>query len=497
MKKLFALFFVSLLAMSAWADTTVTFIPGETVGSNTSATAADEMTKDGVTFSCTTAAFAAAQYRFGGGSTTTITSTVGDIKKIEFTCVGSYSQNYGPDQLYGDGYTSHSGSNVGTWQGEAATVVLKAASQCRATKIVVTIAEEVVTELVEPVFHPNGGEFSGSLEVTLTCATENAQIFYWEGTEEEQGEWTNYSEPFFVTETKTFTAVAMKGSEMSDYVTVTFTKVQQTVAAPVFTPAAGTFSDRIDVTLTCATPNAEIYYSLDNDLWALYSDPIPVTDDITIWAKAVVGDVESEVVSATYTKLPETTVDVTFDATVDFGDGDGNRHHFTIVKDPVTMYVGDGLVHANGHYRIYGPNDSAGVVFTSVAGPIIKIEFNGMSSYTASELSKAEGNEGTWTTSGTDGVWEGSANEVAFNVNKQCRFTTITVTVAEEEEPTYQLGDVNHDGNITIADVTELIDMLLGTITEIPDEADVNQDNNVTIADVTELIDMLLGTAEE
>jgi len=58
----------------------------------------------------------------------------------------------------------------------------------------------------------------------------------------------------------------------------------------------------------------------------------------------------------------------------------------------------------------------------------------------------------------------------------------------------YAVGDVNHDGFVTIADVTELIDMLLGsdnggcTIC-----ADVNGDENVTIADVTELIDMLLG----
>ena len=188
MKKVLSLLFVALLALSAWADTTVTFIPGETVGSNTTATAADEMSLDGVKFSCTTAAFAAAQYRFGGGSTTTITSTVGKIKKIEFTCTASYGQSYGPNQLYGDGYSSQSGSNVGTWQGEAETIVLKAASQCRVSKIVVTIAKDVVTELVAPVFTPNGGEFSGSLEVTLSCATQNAQIYYWEGTEEEQSE---------------------------------------------------------------------------------------------------------------------------------------------------------------------------------------------------------------------------------------------------------------------------------------------------------------------
>jgi hypothetical protein len=283
----------------------------------------------------------------------------------------------------------------------------------------------------------------------------------------------------------------MKGSEMSDYVTVTFTRVEPTVDAPVFTPASCSFSDPFEVTLSCATPNAKIFYSLDNEMWSEYTGAIPVTDDLTIWAKAVVGDIESEVVSATYTKLPETTVEVTFDAAVDPGNGSTTRHSYTVVKDLVTMYVGDGTVYSD-HYRIYGPNDSSAFVFTSAGAPIIKIEFNGMSGYTASNLSKAEGNEGTWATGGNNGTWEGYATEVAFNVNKQCRFTTIIVTVAGQVEPEYELGDVNHDHAVNIADVTALIDYLLNDASLAPAEANVNGDEDVNISDVTTLIDMLL-----
>ena len=58
----------------------------------------------------------------------------------------------------------------------------------------------------------------------------------------------------------------------------------------------------------------------------------------------------------------------------------------------------------------------------------------------------------------------------------------------------YALGDVNHDGSVTIKDVTDLIDYLLGSGNGICTIcADVNGDNNVTIADVTALIDILLG----
>ena len=289
MRRVLTFICVALMAMTAWANFTVTFIPGETYGTNTSANAQDEMVLNGVTISGTKAALAASPYRFAAGSTATISSTVGNIVKVEFTCQGSYSQNYGPDQFYGDGYTCHSGSNVGTWQGDTASFTLNTASQVRCSKIVVTIAEPVVQELVPPVFHPNGGEFTGSLEVTLTCATENAEICYFEG--DPEGEWTNwtyYNGPFYVTETKTYTAYSQKGGEISEYVTVTFTKVEQTVEAPVFTPGSCSFTDRIEVALSCETPNAKIYYSLDNELWSEYSTPIPVTDDLTIYAKAKV-----------------------------------------------------------------------------------------------------------------------------------------------------------------------------------------------------------------
>ena len=57
----------------------------------------------------------------------------------------------------------------------------------------------------------------------------------------------------------------------------------------------------------------------------------------------------------------------------------------------------------------------------------------------------------------------------------------------------FDLGDVNHDGSVTIKDVTALIDYLLGNGDVCMICADVNTDGEVTIKDVTNLIDMLLG----
>ena len=81
---------------------------------------------------------------------------------------------------------------------------------------------------------------------------------------------------------------------------------------------------------------------------------------------------------------------------------------------------------------------------------------------------------------------------------------TTTIALAEVKDmyfsndgsttPVYQLGDVNMDGDVNIADVTALIDYLLGGDESNinVDAADVNGDSAVNIADVTALIDMLL-----
>ena len=58
----------------------------------------------------------------------------------------------------------------------------------------------------------------------------------------------------------------------------------------------------------------------------------------------------------------------------------------------------------------------------------------------------------------------------------------------------YEAGDVNHDHDVNIADVTTLIDYLLGSATNVCDIcANVNGDSEINIADVTALIDLLLS----
>lgn len=75
------------------------------------------------------------------------------------------------------------------------------------------------------------------------------------------------------------------------------------VAAPTFSPAAGTYYEAQEVSLSCATAEADVFYSLEseNGPWTAYAEAIVVDEDMTIWAYATKDDYEdSPVVSADY-----------------------------------------------------------------------------------------------------------------------------------------------------------------------------------------------------
>lgn len=69
---------------------------------------------------------------------------------------------------------------------------------------------------------------------------------------------------------------------------------------------------------------------------------------------------------------------------------------------------------------------------------------------------------------------------------------TMMVTLVDGGH-SFDAGDLNHDGSVSIADVTILIDLLLGNDVGCVICADVNGDGSVTITDVSALIDKLLA----
>ena len=67
-----------------------------------------------------------------------------------------------------------------------------------------------------------------------------------------------------------------------------------------------------------------------------------------------------------------------------------------------------------------------------------------------------------------------------------------------KQEVVLLIGDVNGDGSISIADVTALVNIVLGRTAEFDEKvADVNGDGSVSVADVTALVNLILGKTNE
>ncbi len=96
------------------------------------------------------------------------------------------------------------------------------------------------------------------------------------------------------------------------------------VAIPTFSPVAGNYVGTQNVTLSCATDGATIYYTTDGttptDASTAYTGAISVTSTTTIKAIAIKDAESSDVASATYTIVtPLTTMDAIYDKAVEVG----------------------------------------------------------------------------------------------------------------------------------------------------------------------------------
>lgn len=120
-------------------------------GNATTTQTAYEVTKNGVTMEVSSGRLGTyndeTHYRIYKSQTLTLTSTVGNIVKVEFTTTASDDAEWGPaGWTVTDGSYNYSG-NIGTWTGDADSVIFTATQfQVRATQIVVTLASATAVE---------------------------------------------------------------------------------------------------------------------------------------------------------------------------------------------------------------------------------------------------------------------------------------------------------------------------------------------------------------
>ena len=129
-----------IVGSSAWAgDVTVTFSSNTDVGTGNSASGNNSVSKEGISINCTAGGFAingGAHYRLGLNSTTTISSSVGNIKSIVIngpSGTGQYSISKVGEN---EGWTLDSENGTYSWSGNSASVSVNVKeAQVRPTSI--------------------------------------------------------------------------------------------------------------------------------------------------------------------------------------------------------------------------------------------------------------------------------------------------------------------------------------------------------------------------
>ena len=211
MNKTLRFFFASMLLMLCgnMMAGEVTF--DATADKGPAGTSGGTLEKSGITLTLTGGTLADyAEYRVYKNQTLTISSTVGNITKIEMACTAEGTAKWGPGSFgtgAPEGYTFE-GKN-GVWEGDAAEVAFTATdNQVRIATLTVTYSggESATTRAAKPVFSPKGGTYEETVTVTLSHSNPEAEIWY--TLDGDMNNAKQYTAPFTLTETTTVKAYA-------------------------------------------------------------------------------------------------------------------------------------------------------------------------------------------------------------------------------------------------------------------------------------------------
>lgn len=183
---------------------------------------------------------------------------------------------------------------------------------------------ENASNVKKPTFTPNGGEFIGTQEVTIT-AEEGCSIYYTTNGDDPSAESTLYVEPFTINATTTVKAIAVKDGENSEIASAVFTLIPKP-GAPVFDPESRStigVGQKVKI-----TPDSE---STVNGLTYIVNGGEPVSKGTNQWNEITISEdmvVDGEVTIEAYNTFTKG------DNTVE---GDHATAIYTVVNPVVTF----------------------------------------------------------------------------------------------------------------------------------------------------------------
>jgi glucose/arabinose dehydrogenase/sugar lactone lactonase YvrE len=140
-----------------------------------------------------------------------------------------------------------------------------------------------------PGIRPASGPITNGTEIKMGCAYESAEIFYTLDGSTPTTDSPKYTGPFAIPGNTTVKARAfLTNYQASAINTITFSL--PVVATPAYTPALGPITNGTSISITCATPGAAIFFTVDgtepttNSI--LYSAPIEIAGNTRLKARA-------------------------------------------------------------------------------------------------------------------------------------------------------------------------------------------------------------------
>jgi hypothetical protein len=194
--------------------------------------------------------------------------------------------------------------------------VTNAQNCTKCDSLTANITNGIPVEVATPVISPGTGSYNSSQLVSISCSTPGAQIYYTTtgNTPVVGTTFTKlYSAPFQIISSTNVKAIGVLAGSSNSAVSSSFLTILNPgiVSAPVITPGTGTVSGPVSVSITCATPNADIYYTTSGNtpvvgttFTKLYTGPFNIIETSTVKAMAVrSGLANSSVVVSNITML--------------------------------------------------------------------------------------------------------------------------------------------------------------------------------------------------
>ena len=405
-------------------------------GTDSNNAAEYSVTKEGVTMTVSSGILGTfnneVHYRIYKNQTLTLTSTVGNIVKVEFTCTANGEEKYGPGCFTVDGGDYTYAEAVGTWTGSAAEITFSAtANQVRATQVVVTIEGGATpdTDVVNVT----------DMQYADAYYMEEDGVAYWDimmYNVDETGEYYEMPIVFLGVEAKSKTA-------LNGTYDLLLALYGETINEETY-EVDGVYNDAtIAATLTIKNVDNEGNYSFVGSFVGENGKTYKINTVANVYAE---DDATEEVIELKEEGTdepgddpvtPPTTDDaVTFDADVDQGNAgtdSNNATEYSVTKEGVTMTVSSGILGTYNnemHYRVY---KNQTLTLTSTVGNIVKVEFtctaDGDAKYGPGCFTVTEGVYGH--DGGAVGTWTGSADAIVFTATtNQVRATQVVVTLA-------------------------------------------------------------------